>query len=76
MNRIECCFINRLNGCDSLFRELEQQENIKVETFSCIGNCSICAEKFHCIVNGVRCVAETEEELYQLIMKNLKYGDI
>ncbi|QOY38032.1 DUF1450 domain-containing protein [Anaerobacillus isosaccharinicus] len=72
MNRIECCFINRLNGCDDLFRQLEKQDDIKVETFNCIGNCLVCSDSFHCVVNGVRYVAKSEEELRQLIMNNLK----
>ncbi|RXJ01825.1 DUF1450 domain-containing protein [Anaerobacillus alkaliphilus] len=72
MNRIECCFINRLNGCDELFKSLEKQPDIQVTTLNCIGNCLICAERFHCIVNGVRVVATSEEELRQLIVVNLQ----
>ncbi|MFN7251826.1 MAG: DUF1450 domain-containing protein [Anaerobacillus sp.] len=71
MNRIECCYINRLNGSDDLFLKFEKQENIKVETFSCIGNCNVCSDHFHCIVNGVRVVANTEQELNELILNNL-----
>lgn len=70
-NRIECCFINRLNGCDHLFKSLENDPHIEVSTFNCLGNCFNCVEKFHCIVNGVRVMATTEEELLGLIKRNL-----
>ena len=69
MNYIECCFINRLNGSDRLFCELEKQPDIKVTTFNCLGNCHVCSKTYHCIVNGVRVSASTEAELQEQISK-------
>lgn len=71
VNRIECCLINRLNGSDELLSSLEEKENVRIETFNCIGNCLICSTKFHAILNGKRYVADTPDELKKLIVSNL-----
>lgn len=68
-NQLECCYMNRLNVSDALFKELEARGELAVTTFSCIGNCFVCQEKFHCIVNGTRIVADNQNEFRKLIMK-------
>ncbi|WP_209125754.1 DUF1450 domain-containing protein [Alkalihalobacillus sp. BA299] len=71
-HQIECCFINRLNGSEAIFSELEKQKNCSVQTFSCIGNCHHCAAEAHCILDGQRLEAATPEQLYEYIRKKLK----
>lgn len=69
MNQVECCFINRLNGSEEVFARLEKRMDVQVETFSCIGNCTICPSHFHAIINGVRLQRETPEALYDEMIK-------
>lgn len=70
MTTIECCMINRLNGSDAVMKKLEKEA--EVITFSCIGNCHICSEKYHAIVEETRVVAEQPTELSEKIIQMLK----
>ncbi|WP_216831040.1 DUF1450 domain-containing protein [Alkalihalobacterium elongatum] len=71
-HQIECCFINRLNGSEAIFSDLEKRKDVNVQTFSCIGNCHRCAEEFHCMIGGERLTASTPEQLYEKIIAKLK----
>lgn len=70
MTTIECCMINRLNGADDVMNKLEKE--VDVVTFSCIGNCQVCSENYHALVENTRVVASNPTELYEKILWFIK----
>ncbi|MGO4888930.1 DUF1450 domain-containing protein [Anaerobacillus sp. MEB173] len=66
-NKVECCQMNRWNGSDHVFEQLEKEAEIQVVTFTCIGNCHVCKDQFHGVVNNRRIACSTPEHLLETI---------
>lgn len=72
MNIIEFCVSNRHHGTDELLHKLEQLPDVEVIEYGCLGNCGECYLSPYAMVNGETVVAATPEELFDLILEELK----
>jgi uncharacterized protein YuzB (UPF0349 family) len=66
---IEFCVNNLTPEVLEVKKRLEQDPDLDVLEYGCLGNCGICAEKPYALVNGDLISAETAEELYIKIRK-------
>ncbi|WP_422614989.1 YuzB family protein [Cohnella caldifontis] len=72
MNIVEFCVSNRHHGTDDIIERLEQDPDIEVVEYGCLGNCGECFLSPYAMVNGDTVVAETPEQLLELIYKAIK----
>lgn len=72
MNVIEFCVSNMHHGTDKLLPKLEQLPDVEVIEYGCLGNCGECYLSPYAMVNGETVVAETADDLYEEILKELK----
>ncbi|RKP56316.1 DUF1450 domain-containing protein [Cohnella endophytica] len=69
MNIVEFCVSNMHHGTDRVLKKLEQRGDIEVIEYGCLGNCGECFLSPYALVNGESIVAETAEQLYELILE-------
>lgn len=68
MHIVEYCVSNMHHGTDKVLKKLEERPDIEVIEYGCLGNCGECFLSPYALVNGESVVAETAEELYDLIL--------
>jgi Uncharacterized protein conserved in bacteria len=72
MNIVEFCVSNMHHGTDKVLERLEQEDDIEVIEYGCLGNCGECYLSPYALVNGESVVAEDADKLYDLIKAALK----
>jgi uncharacterized protein YuzB (UPF0349 family) len=72
MDIVEFCVSNMHHGTDKVMERLEADPNVEVIEYGCLGNCGECFLSPYALVNGESVVAETAEELYDLIFKEIE----
>lgn len=73
---IEFCVNNLTDDVLELMKELEQDMDLDVIEYGCLGNCSICAEKPYALVNGEIVTGKTANELKQKIYRAIEDMEI
>ncbi|QMV40895.1 YuzB family protein [Cohnella cholangitidis] len=68
MHIVEFCVSNMHHGTDRVLKKLESLPDIEVIEYGCLGNCGECYLSPYALVNGESVVAETAEQLYDLIL--------
>lgn len=69
MHLIEVCAGNAHHGTEAVLKKLEQQPDIEVIAYGCLGNCGECFLTPYALVNGQFVAAETPDTLYDAIMQ-------
>ncbi|MBD2866916.1 MULTISPECIES: YuzB family protein [Paenibacillus] len=69
---VEFCTNNMHHGTDAVMRELEQNPDIDVIEYGCLGNCGQCYMEPYALVNGEIVPAETADELLQAILHKIE----
>ncbi|RXZ84252.1 DUF1450 domain-containing protein [Paenibacillaceae bacterium] len=64
---IEFCAGNMHHGTDEILEVLEQDPDLDVIEYGCLGNCGECYLKPYALVNGEAVVCDSAEELHQAI---------
>lgn len=72
MHIVEFCVSNMHHGTDEVLRKLEQLPHVEVIEYGCLGNCGECFLSPYALVNGESVVAETAEQLYDLIVAEIE----
>ncbi len=72
MHIVEFCVSNMHHGTEEVLRKLEQLPDVEVIEYGCLGNCGECYLSPYALVNGESVVAETAEQLYDLILAEFK----
>jgi Uncharacterized protein conserved in bacteria len=60
---IEFCASNMHHGTDRIMEELEQDDDVEVMEYGCLGNCGECYLKPYALVDGEIVAADSVEEL-------------
>ncbi|WP_439647973.1 YuzB family protein [Cohnella mopanensis] len=68
MHIVEFCVSNMHHGTDQVLKKLEKLPDIEVIEYGCLGNCGECYLSPYALVNGESIVAETAEQLYDLVL--------
>jgi uncharacterized protein YuzB (UPF0349 family) len=68
MHIVEFCVSNMHHGTDRVLKELEKHPHIEVIEYGCLGNCGECYLSPYALVNGESIVAETADQLYELVL--------
>lgn len=68
MHIVEFCVSNMHHGTEAVMKQLEEDPRIEVIEYGCLGNCGECYLSPYALVNGESIVAETAEQLYELIL--------
>ncbi|RED57193.1 YuzB family protein [Cohnella lupini] len=68
MNIVEFCVSNMHHGTDRVLEKLEILPHIEVIEYGCLGNCGECYLSPYALVNGESIVAETADQLYDLVL--------
>ncbi|WP_414842197.1 DUF1450 domain-containing protein [Enterococcus saccharolyticus] len=68
---VEFCETNLAEGSQLVMDELETMEEVDVMTYSCLSECTLCAQKPFCFFEGERLAAETPEKLLILVKEKL-----
>ncbi|MGZ9585348.1 YuzB family protein [Paenibacillus marinisediminis] len=69
---IEFCVGNMHHGTDEVLRQLEQNPDVDVIEYGCLGNCGECYMFPYALVNGETVAAETAEKLLEAIKIKIK----
>ncbi|QTH39962.1 YuzB family protein [Cohnella sp. LGH] len=72
MNIVEFCVSNAHHGTDEVLKKLEQLPDVEVIEYGCLGNCGECYLSPYALVNGESVVAESAEQLYDLVLEALR----
>lgn len=72
MHIVEFCVSNMHHGTEEVLRKLEQLEDVEVIEYGCLGNCGECYLSPYALVNGESIVAENADQLFDLIMAELR----
>jgi len=72
MHVVEFCVSNAQHGTDEALRKLEQLPDVEVIEYGCLGNCGECFLSPYALVNGESVVAETAEQLYELVLEEIR----
>jgi len=73
MNIVEFCVSNAQHGTDLVLRKLEEElPDVEVIEYGCLGNCGECFLSPYALVNGESVVAETADELYGLVLEEIR----
>lgn len=72
MDIVEFCVSNMHHGTEKILERLENDPRVEVIEYGCLGNCGECFLSPYALVNGESVVAETAEELYDLIFEAIK----
>lgn len=75
MHIVEICVSNTHHGTDSIMKRLEQEALVEVIEYGCLGNCGECFLSPYALVNGESVVAETPDQLYDLILSEIARQD-
>lgn len=68
---IEFCLNNLASDSEKLKEQLENDENLDVIEYDCLGHCEFCAMNLFCLVDGEIVAGESEEELKANIYRYL-----
>lgn len=68
MHIVEFCVSNMHHGTDEVQKKLEQLPHVEVIEYGCLGNCGECYLSPYALVNGESVVAETADQLYELVL--------
>lgn len=68
---VEFCATNVSSGTGQLMKKLEQNPDLEVIEYGCLGNCGECYLFPFAMVNGEIVSAATPEELYDRIMESI-----
>jgi uncharacterized protein YuzB (UPF0349 family) len=71
MQIVEFCVSNMHHGTDRVLAKLEKLPDIEVIEYGCLGNCGECFLSPYALVNGESVVAETADQLYDLIIETI-----
>jgi uncharacterized protein YuzB (UPF0349 family) len=71
MTIVEFCVSNMHHGTDHVLDKLANEPDIEVIEYGCLGNCGECFLSPYALVNGESVVAETAEQLFELIMDTI-----
>ncbi|MCD9023943.1 YuzB family protein [Cohnella silvisoli] len=71
MHIVEFCVSNMHHGTDRVMKKLEELPHIEVIEYGCLGNCGECFLSPYALVNGESVVAETADELYDLVLAEI-----
>jgi uncharacterized protein YuzB (UPF0349 family) len=71
MQIVEFCVSNMHHGTDQVLAKLEELPHIEVIEYGCLGNCGECFLSPYALVNGESVVAETADQLYDLILETI-----
>lgn len=69
---IEFCTSNLASGTDKVMRELENNPELDVVEYGCLGNCGDCFAHPYAMVNGELVDADTPDELLEKIKAIIK----
>jgi uncharacterized protein YuzB (UPF0349 family) len=69
MHIVEFCVSNMHHGTEQVLKKLEKLPNIDVIEYGCLGNCGECFLSPYALVNGERVVAESADQLYDLVLE-------
>lgn len=69
---VEFCTNNMHHGTDDVMRKLEENPDIDVIEYGCLGNCGQCYMEPYALVNGEIVSASTPDELYRAIMAKIR----
>jgi uncharacterized protein YuzB (UPF0349 family) len=72
MHIVEFCVSNMHHGTDKVMERLEKDPRVEVVEYGCLGNCGECYLSPYALVNGETVVAETAEQLYDLIFQAIE----
>lgn len=72
MHIVEFCVSNMHHGTDEVLKKLELLPDVEVIEYGCLGNCGECYLSPYALVNGESVVAETAEQLYELVLKAIE----
>lgn len=75
MHIVEFCVSNMHHGTDETLKKLERLPDVEVIEYGCLGNCGECFLSPYALVNGESVVAETAEQLYDLVLKAIGEQD-
>lgn len=71
MHLVEICASNAHHGTEAVMKRLEQQMDIEVIEYGCLGHCGECFLTPYALVNGQFVAADTPDELYDAIMQQI-----
>lgn len=71
MHIVEFCVSNMHHGTEQVLKKLENQPELEVVEYGCLGNCGECFLSPYALVNGESVVAETADQLFDLIMTTI-----
>ncbi|WP_123039431.1 YuzB family protein [Cohnella candidum] len=71
MHIVEFCVSNMHHGTDKVLERLEQDPRIEVIEYGCLGNCGECYLSPYALVNGESVVAESADQLFDLIQQEI-----
>ncbi|WP_397376126.1 YuzB family protein [Paenibacillus sp. sptzw28] len=69
---IEFCASNMHHGTDRIMKKLEDNPEVEVIEYGCLGNCGECYLFPFAMVNGEIVAAEKAEDLLDRIMESIK----
>lgn len=68
---IEFCASNQFEGTDTLLRRLEDNPDLDVLEYGCLGNCGECYALPYALVNGEVVAGKDTEDLYRAIQAKI-----
>jgi uncharacterized protein YuzB (UPF0349 family) len=68
MHIVEFCVSNMHHDTEQVLKKLEKLPHIDVIEYGCLGNCGECFLSPYALVNGESVVAESAEQLYDLVL--------
>ncbi len=68
---VEFCETNLAEGSQLVMDALEQMADVEVLSYSCLSECTLCAQLPFCLFEGERLAAPTPEQLLVLVEEKL-----
>ena len=69
---VEICVSNTHHGTEAIMQRLQQNPDIEVVEYGCLGNCGECYLAPFAMVDGVTVAVESVDELYDAIMGEIE----
>ncbi|GAA3409099.1 YuzB family protein [Paenibacillus hodogayensis] len=69
---VEFCTNNMHHGTDEVMRKLEENPELDVIEYGCLGNCGQCYMEPYALVNGEIVAASSPDELHEAIHAKIK----
>lgn len=69
---LEFCEQNLAQGSQLVLDDEEITSQVETLTYSCMNECTLCAQKYFAFFEGERLVADSPEELKQIVRKAIK----